>query len=65
MTFMGTENLQEDWWHVDKHHRLNWGLLEGGDPHTAEMRAFVTASNKLRLSCDLLLVSREWGNQVS
>ncbi|CAE7483754.1 treZ [Symbiodinium natans] len=54
MTFMGTENLQEDWWHVDKHHRLNWGLLEGGDPHTAEMRAFVTASNKLRLSCEPL-----------
>lgn len=54
MTFMGTENLQEDWWHVDKHHRLNWGLLEGGDPHTAEMRAFVTASNKLRVSCEPL-----------
>lgn len=54
MTFMGTENLQEDWWHVDPHHRMNWGLVEGADPQTMEMRAFVAASNKLRTSCEVL-----------
>jgi len=51
MTFMGTETLQEDWWHVDQHHRFNWGLAESDDAFTAEMRALVAASNKLRLSC--------------
>jgi len=50
MTFMGSETLQEDWWHVDEHHRFNWGLAQGGDPSAAEFRALVAASNKLRLS---------------
>jgi len=50
MTFMGSETLQEDWWHVDDHHRFNWGLAQGGDSTAAEFRALVTASNKLRLS---------------
>lgn len=54
MTFMGTENLQEDWWHVDPHHRMNWGLVEGANPQTMEMRAFVAASNKLRTTCGAL-----------
>lgn len=50
MTFMGSETLQEDWWHVDHHHRFNWGLAEGPDIHAAEMRLLVTASNKLRVA---------------
>ena len=46
---------------------MNWGLVEGqehlslrkwgmagADPQTMEMRAFVTASNKLRTSCAAL-----------
>ncbi|CAE8627775.1 unnamed protein product [Polarella glacialis] len=50
MTFMGSETLQEDWWHVDQHHRFNWDLAQGSDAASVEMRSLVTASNKLRLS---------------
>mmetsp|Transcript_31889 Transcript_31889/g.80855 ORF Transcript_31889/g.80855 Transcript_31889/m.80855 type:complete len:597 (+) Transcript_31889:91-1881(+) len=55
MTFMGSETLQEGWWHVDQHHRFNWGLAEGDDVHSAEMRRLVTASNKLRVAAPGLI----------
>eukprot|EP00928_Gymnodinium_smaydae_P070954 TRINITY_DN54678_c0_g1_i1.p1 TRINITY_DN54678_c0_g1~~TRINITY_DN54678_c0_g1_i1.p1 ORF type:complete len:597 (-),score=102.50 TRINITY_DN54678_c0_g1_i1:253-2043(-) len=50
MTFMGTESLQEGWWHCDHHHRFNWGVAEGDDAQTLEMKKLVAASNGLRLS---------------
>lgn len=50
MTFMGTETLQEGWWHVDQHHRFNWQLTSGADAHAAEMMRLVAASNRVRLS---------------
>uniref|UniRef100_A0A7S4ULA7 1,4-alpha-glucan branching enzyme n=1 Tax=Alexandrium monilatum TaxID=311494 RepID=A0A7S4ULA7_9DINO len=55
MTFMGSETLQEGWWHVDPQHRFDWALAEGGDPHAADMKRLVTASNKLRLACPALV----------
>lgn len=54
MTFMGTETLQNDWWHVDDHHRMNWGIVDGGDAHAAGMMQLVTASNKLRTTSPAL-----------
>eukprot|EP00405_Crypthecodinium_cohnii_P025699 CAMPEP_0206491230 /NCGR_PEP_ID=MMETSP0324_2-20121206/44794_1 /ASSEMBLY_ACC=CAM_ASM_000836 /TAXON_ID=2866 /ORGANISM="Crypthecodinium cohnii, Strain Seligo" /LENGTH=596 /DNA_ID=CAMNT_0053972225 /DNA_START=42 /DNA_END=1832 /DNA_ORIENTATION=+ len=54
MIFMGTENLQEDWWHVTPHHRFNWGLAEGDDAYAAEMRALVTASNTVRVNVEAM-----------
>lgn len=55
MTFMGTEILQDDWWHVDQHHRMNWGLAEGQDAFTDEMKRCVAASNKLRIATRALV----------
>eukprot|EP00929_Paragymnodinium_shiwhaense_P063067 TRINITY_DN31530_c0_g1_i1.p1 TRINITY_DN31530_c0_g1~~TRINITY_DN31530_c0_g1_i1.p1 ORF type:complete len:635 (+),score=153.25 TRINITY_DN31530_c0_g1_i1:65-1906(+) len=48
MTFMGTETLQDGWWHVEGHHRFNWDLA-GDEKLGAEMRKFVNASNKVRI----------------
>jgi 1,4-alpha-glucan branching enzyme len=59
MTFMGTETLQNDWWHVDQHRRFNWHLAEGDDQVAADMRRLVSASNKLRISSAAL-----HGNEV-
>lgn len=36
MIFMGTETLQDGWWHVDDAHRFDWGLVDGGDRFTIE-----------------------------
>lgn len=55
MTFMGSETLQEGWWHVDQHHRFNWGLAEGEDTWAVEMRRLVACSNKLRVSSPALV----------
>lgn len=50
MTFMGSETLQDGWWHVDQHHRFNWDLALGDDKHAGDMRRLVAASNRLRVS---------------
>jgi len=55
MTFMGSETLQEGWWHADQDHRMNWGLAEGGDAHADEMKRCVAASNKLRIATRALV----------
>ncbi|CAE7517004.1 RPS9B [Symbiodinium necroappetens] len=76
MTFMGRlgslkECSGED--AEDKHHRLNWGLLEGGDPHTAEMRAFDGGSTILAFMrwtqdtaalCIAHLAESQWERQL-
>mmetsp|Transcript_129144 Transcript_129144/g.287833 ORF Transcript_129144/g.287833 Transcript_129144/m.287833 type:complete len:589 (-) Transcript_129144:15-1781(-) len=70
MTFMGSETLQEGWWHVDQHHRFDWGLAEGEDIASVEMRRLVAASNILRVSCpglvseDMRFVHEDAGNCV-
>jgi 1,4-alpha-glucan branching enzyme len=54
MIFMGTETLQNEWWHVDDYHRLNWSLVESGDPFASQMMRCVKDVNMLRLkSCAL------------
>ncbi len=54
MIFMGTETLQDEWWHVDEHHRFNWWLVESGDPFASQMMRCVRDVNALRLgSCAL------------
>ena len=54
MTFMGTETLQDEWWHVDEQHRFNWGLAEPGDDIAQQMMQCVKDANTLRLgSCAL------------
>ena len=54
MIFMGTETLQDEWWHVDEHHRFNWGLVERDDQITHQMMQCVKDANVLRLgSCAL------------
>jgi len=55
MTFMGSETLQENWWHVDPHHRFDWALAQGDDAHAAEMRQLVASSNRLRARCPALV----------
>jgi 1,4-alpha-glucan branching enzyme len=46
MTFMGTETLQDGWWHVDARSRFNWALAS--DPLGLQMRACVRSANLLR-----------------
>ncbi len=54
MIFMGTETLQDEWWHVDPQHRFNWGLVEPGDDIAQQMMQCVKDANALRLgSCAL------------
>jgi 1,4-alpha-glucan branching enzyme len=54
MIFMGSETLQDEWWHVDECHRFNWGLIERDDPFARQMMRCVTEVNALRLgSCAL------------
>lgn len=48
MLFMGSETLQDGWWHLDEGHRFAWRLLDEGDSLTAEMVACVGAVNRLR-----------------
>jgi len=54
MIFMGTETLQDDWWHVDVSHRFNWRLIEEKDTFTEQMMNCVRDVNKLRLSSHAL-----------
>ncbi|CAE8735058.1 unnamed protein product [Polarella glacialis] len=37
----GSETLQEDWWHVDQHHRFNWDLAQGIAALTRDQHRFV------------------------
>lgn len=54
MIFMGTETLQDGWWHVDEHHRFNWSLVTNGDPFASQTMKCVKDANALRLaSCAL------------
>ncbi|CDJ44731.1 hypothetical protein ETH_00011500 [Eimeria tenella] len=48
MLFMGSENLQGDFWNVQKGKEMNWTLLH--DQLATQMRALVAAANNLRLS---------------
>lgn len=54
MIFMGTETLQDEWWHVDQHHCFDWSLVEHEDLIANQMMRCVKDANKLRLgSCAL------------
>jgi len=50
MIFMGSETLQDEWWHVDEQHRFNWALVSGADPAARQMMACVRDLNTLRLA---------------
>mmetsp|Transcript_77400 Transcript_77400/g.120916 ORF Transcript_77400/g.120916 Transcript_77400/m.120916 type:complete len:227 (+) Transcript_77400:1-681(+) len=58
MTFMGSETLQEQWWHVDEHHRFNWTLAQGDDIYASQMRSLVCSSNNLRTSSPAFVEER-------
>ena len=49
MIFMGTETLQDYWWHVDEHHRFDWKLIEERDAFAGQMMNCVRDANMLRL----------------
>ncbi|MGA1870859.1 MAG: alpha-amylase family glycosyl hydrolase [bacterium] len=52
MIFMGTETLQEEWWHVDEGHRFNWWFVDEHDLFATQMMRCVKDANSLRLgSC--------------
>ena len=53
MIFMGTETLQDAWWHVDAQHRFDWRLV-AGDLYATQMMRCVRDANALRLArCSL------------
>lgn len=61
MIFMGTETLQDEWWHVDEHHRFNWWLIEVADPFASQMMSCVKDVNALRLgSCALTSENKQF-----
>ncbi|MEW5816844.1 MAG: alpha-amylase family glycosyl hydrolase [Spirochaetota bacterium] len=49
MIFMGTETLQDEWWHVDDYHRFNWRLIEDRDIFAKQMMNCMRDVNALRL----------------
>jgi 1,4-alpha-glucan branching enzyme len=49
MIFMGTETLQDEWWHVDEHHRFNWRLADGNDALANQTMHCIKDLNYLRL----------------
>jgi|GEM_PF-3788973 len=51
MVFMGSETLQEDWWHVDERFRFRWAPVDGGDEAVRAMMRCVAAMNRLRRRC--------------
>lgn len=51
MVFMGSETLQENWWHVDDRFRFQWAPVDGNDEHVHAMMRCMTAMNRLRRSC--------------
>ncbi|MBF0199463.1 MAG: alpha amylase C-terminal domain-containing protein [Planctomycetes bacterium] len=48
MVFMGTENLQDGWWHIDEHHCFDWNLAQGNDSHAPHMQSLVKKIHALR-----------------
>ncbi|HYA88691.1 MAG TPA: alpha amylase C-terminal domain-containing protein, partial [Nitrospirota bacterium] len=50
MIFMGTEILQDGWWHVDDEHRFCWRLVDEHDILAGQMSDCVRDANRLRLS---------------
>ena len=54
MIFMGTETLQNEWWHVDERHCFNWALVDGKDIFASQMMCCVRDLNHLRLQSPAL-----------
>ncbi|KAH7649501.1 hypothetical protein FG379_001127 [Cryptosporidium bovis] len=51
MLFMGTENLQGEWWSVkDNNHNYNWKLIRDKDKLTYEMRNLVKDINYIKIT---------------
>ena len=48
LVFMGTETLQDPWWHADEHHRFDWSLAGGADLFAKQMMSCVRDINTLR-----------------
>jgi 1,4-alpha-glucan branching enzyme len=51
LCFMGTETLQDDWWHVDERHCFDWHLAAGDDEFATQMMRCVRDINMLRGAC--------------